>query len=83
MTNQPKFRFVGRATGADPTGYYHPRWDRAQRVSVLAANRGEATRKAFAMFGTHPRFGVSGFGDRRDTPGWSLIWDSIDEEATP
>lgn len=74
------YRFRGRATGQDPTGYYHPRWDRSTPVSVVANTREDATRKAFTLLGTHPRFGVAGFGDRRDTPGWALVWDSIDEE---
>lgn len=74
------FRFKGRATGSDPEGYYHPRWDQAQSLSVVASTRSEATRKALVMLGTHPRFGRSGFGDRRDTPGWAIRWASIDEE---
>ena len=75
------FRFKGRATGADPHGYYYPRWDLAQAVSVLAETKAEATSKALKMLGTHPQFGTSGFGDSRDTPGWAIIWDSCDEEA--
>lgn len=77
----PQYRFTGRATGKDPQGFFHPRWDQAQRVSILAATRNEATRKTLAMLGTHPRFGTSGFGDDRDTPGWVLTWDQIDEET--
>lgn len=77
----PIFRFVGRATGCDPHGYYHPRWGQARNISVLAGTKGEARDKAFAMLGVHPRFGVKGFGDARDTPGWTLVWDRIDEEA--
>lgn len=53
-TSKTVYRFKGRATGEDPTGYYHPRWDRAVPVSVLATTRAEATSKAFAMLGTHP-----------------------------
>lgn len=77
------FRFTGRATGSDPEGYYYPRWDRAQPVSVLAKTKAEALTKAKALLGTHPRFGRSGFGDRRDCWGWDLTWDSIDEVAEP
>lgn len=81
MSDEPRYRFKGRAVGQDPTGYFYPRWDLAQPISVLASTRQEATNKAFALLGTHPRFGVSGFGDRRDTPGWGLKWDRIEEEA--
>lgn len=82
MNDSPTFRFNGRAVGQDPTGYYYARWDRAEPISVLAKSRQEATNKAFAMLGTHPRFGTSGFGDGRDTPGWGLRWDSAEEVAT-
>lgn len=73
------YRFNGRATGSDPTGYFYPRWDLAQSVSILARSGEEAVEKAVNMLGTHNRFGVSGFGDRRDTPGWAIRWDSVDE----
>lgn len=76
------YRFKGMATGADPTGYYYPRWDLAQDISVVAATKAEATRKALTLLGAHPRFGVNGFGDRRDTPGWAIRWTSIEEEPT-
>lgn len=77
------YRFTGRATGKDPTGYYFPRWDQAQPISVLAETKAEANRKALALLGTHPRFGVSGFRDHRDVSGWALTWDSIDEASDP
>ena len=77
----PQFRFSGRATGSDPEGYYFPRWDWATPLSVVAATKSEATEKALTLLGMHPRFGRSGFGDRRDTPGWAIKWDSIDEEG--
>jgi hypothetical protein len=70
------FRFKGRATGSDPTGYYYPRWDRAQPISVLAETKAEATQKAFVMLGTHPRHGSW----RTPNSGWAIIWDSMDEE---
>jgi hypothetical protein len=75
------FRFTGRAAGCDPHGYYYPRWDKAQSISVLAKTGREATRKALDMLGTHPRFGVSGFGDARDAAGWAVVWDRVDEES--
>ena len=68
------YRFKGRATGADPTGYYHPRWDKAVPISVLAATQPDATRKALELLGTHARFGNHVYY------GWALIWDSIEEE---
>lgn len=71
MTDQkPVFRFVGRAVISDDTGYYFARWDRAQKISVLASNRLEANRKAFAMLGESNRRGWS----------WELRWDRVDEE---
>jgi len=82
MTEATTYRFKGRATGRDPEGYYYPRWDRAVPASVFAASKVEAARKALTLLGTHPRFGISGFGDRRDTPGWAIVWDSIDEEVS-
>jgi hypothetical protein len=80
---EPMYRFAGRATGSDPEGYYFRNWEKAQAVSVVARTKDEAWEKAIAMLGTHPRFGRKGFGDRRDTAGWAVIWDRIDEEATP
>ena len=74
MNGQPQFRFKGRATGSDPSGYYYPRWDHAQKVSVVATTKDEANNKAWAMLGRHPRH-----GSFRST-GWAIIWDKIDEE---
>ena len=74
---QPVYRFKGRATGRDPEGYYYVRWDRAKPLSVLANTRQEANEKAWKLLGEHPRFGSWRVGDGS---GWTLIWDSIDEE---
>jgi hypothetical protein len=71
------FRFKGRATGSDPTGYYYERWDRAMPISVLAETKTEASQKAFAMLGVHGRFGS--YGGKAGS-GWAVIWDSMDEE---
>lgn len=65
-----RFRFVGRACAVDNTGYYHPHWDLAQPVSVIAKNRGEAMAKAEAML-----------GPCRSGRTWHYRWDSIDEVA--
>lgn len=67
------FRFTGQAVGADPTGYTHPRWDQAYRITVFAATLDEATRKALLTLGEHPRWGT------RTSSGWDVRWDSIDE----
>lgn len=69
----PRFRFKGRATGKDPYGYYYPRWDKAQDISVLANTRDEATQKACEMLGDHPRFGNAQYW------GWVFRWDTVDE----
>lgn len=74
---QPAYRFKGRATGRDPEDYYYVRWDRATPLSVLANTRQEANEKAWKLLGTHPRFGS---WRRGDGSGWTLVWDSIDEE---
>lgn len=72
-----QYRFHGRATGADPTGYYNPLWDRAQPISIIAKTKQEVTTKAIEMLGTHPRFG------NRHYYGWAIKWDRIDEEPNP
>jgi len=66
--DDPVFRFTMRATPADTNGYYHPRWDTAQKLTVLAGTRKEASEKATAMLG-----GVrSGYK-------WIFDFDQIDE----
>lgn len=77
MSTETMFRFKGRATGNDPTGYYYPRWDRAKEISVVAHDRSEAFTKAFVMLGDHPRFG------NRTHYGWTIVWDSVDEVLVP
>lgn len=72
------YKFIGRATGVDPEGYYYPRWDRAQSISVLAATKEEATQKAVNMLGDHPRFSSW----RSGLSGWGIIWDSMEEVAS-
>ncbi len=39
---RPLYRYTGKAAPSDPEGYYHTRWDRATRVSVVAATSREA-----------------------------------------
>jgi len=76
--NEPaRYKFIGRATGVDPEGYYFPRWDRSQPVSVIASTKAEATNKALELLGTHPRFGSW----RTPNSGWGIKWDSIEEVA--
>lgn len=66
--SDPIFRFTMRAVPADTSGYYHPRWDTAQKLTVLAGTRKEASEKATAMLG-----GVrSGYK-------WIFGFDQIDE----
>lgn len=40
-----------RACAHDRTGYYHPRWDKATRVTVTAPTEQEALSKADAALG--------------------------------
>lgn len=58
------FRFRGRYIAWDE----HTRWDRATPVSVLAATKGEAQKKLWAMLGRCE----AGYH-------WRVYWDSIDE----
>lgn len=76
--SEPLFTFTGRATGSDPEGYYYPRWDRAQAISVIASTKAEATTKARAMLGIHPRFGIA----HRNISGWGIVWDTVSEVAS-
>ena len=79
MQPKPTYRFKIRATGLDPEGYYYANWEKAQSLSVLGHNKAEATTKALAMLGTHPRFGSW----RTPGSGWTFSWDAVDEEMEP
>lgn len=68
------FKFTGKATGQDPTGYVYVSWDNAQDIVVLADTRDEATEKAYAMLGRHPRW-ASG-----RSSGWLIRWSNIEEQ---
>ena len=48
------YLFQTRVIAADPTGYYHPRWDKALPVQVIAKTRAEAWGKAEAVMGRPP-----------------------------
>ena len=64
------FKFHLRATQKDLSGYYYTRWDRAQKVTVLAKTKQEAINKADAMLGKCPR--GRGWG-------WAFKTDLIEE----
>lgn len=66
--DDPVFRFTMRATPADTSGYYHPRWDTAQKLTVLAGTRRGASEKATAML-----------GEVRSGYQWIFAFDQIDE----
>lgn len=51
MTEQPIYEFTMRATEADPSGYYYPRWDLAREVIIRGSTKSEAVNKAAAMLG--------------------------------
>lgn len=74
------YHFKGRATGLDPEGYYVTDWDRAKNISVLAETKEQATEKAFVLLGDHPRYARRSTPYRNGFNGWTLIWDSIEEE---
>src|SRR5690606_11063350 len=63
------FKFNMRRIEKDPSGYYHPRWDRATPVSVIAENESEAFKKVWALSGETNRYGWV----------WTAIIDSIEE----
>ena len=46
-----KYKFSCRVVEGDKTGYYFPRWDRAQKVSVIAESQNEAMKKIGRMMG--------------------------------
>ena len=48
------YLFRTRVIAADPTGYYHPRWDKALPVQVIAKTQAEAWGKAAAVMGRPP-----------------------------
>jgi len=45
------FRFKMSAVPKDQTGYYYPKWDTAQPITVIAHNREEAAQKASVALG--------------------------------
>ena len=69
MSN-PTFRFHARVVEKDSSGYYYARWDKARKVSVLAHTKDEAIDKIDTMMGKN-----------RSGWHWSMIFDSIEEEA--
>lgn len=50
MSN-PVFEFDLRLTAQDPSGYYYPRWDIAEKITVRAATKQEAVNKAAKALG--------------------------------
>lgn len=69
MSN-PTFRFHAYVVEKNSSGYYHARWYKARKVSVLAHTKDEAIDKIETMMGKN-RYGWH----------WSMIFDSIEEEA--
>lgn len=55
VNSKAKFEFDIRATPKDPTGYYHPRWDNAYKISVIAEDKEQAKSIATAMLGKSSR----------------------------
>lgn len=66
--SSPKFEFQMRATARDPSGYYFPRWDLADKMTVTAATKSEAMKIAKEALGTARN-------------GWGLVFkfDSINQ----
>ena len=68
--SKPLFKFTMEAAQKDPSGYYVTRWDLAQKLTVIAANRDEAVQKAASALGKSDR----------NWP-WVFSFQSIDEIA--
>lgn len=49
--------FHFKVIDADPSGYYHPRWDRALPVTVHAPDSDTAYKRVFALMGDAPERG--------------------------
>lgn len=64
------FEFQIKATEKDPTGYYLPRWDQAERLTVKAKTKAEAEEKVKAVLGKT--------GKRRGWP-WVISVDAVKE----
>lgn len=55
-----EYEFDLRAVDCDREGYYFPRWDRAQKITVVATTKQAAINQAAAVLGDPPR-GKSGW----------------------
>ena len=51
------FKFIMKATQCDPSGYYYPRWDKSQNISVVAETKDAAEDVACDFLGPTPRSG--------------------------
>lgn len=71
MTNEPSFEFDIIAVGSDPSGYYYPRWDKAQKLTVIASTKSQAYKIAITVLGKEPR----GWD-------WTLKFDQIRQQVT-
>lgn len=66
--DEPIFEYDLRLTAQDPSGYYYPRWDLAEKITVRAATKQEAVNKAAKALGKA----------RRGWP-WTAVCDNIRE----
>lgn len=51
----PRYAYTYLYVDIDTSGYYHPRWDRATPIELVAATKDEALLKLWAAAGTAPR----------------------------
>ena len=65
------FTFNIRAVEKDPSGYYFPRWDLAEKLTIKAETKDEAFGKVKAVLGET--------GNRHDWP-WAITVDDIQEK---
>ncbi len=64
------FEFNMRAVEKDPTEYYFPRWDQAEKLTIIAETRAEAMKKAKSLLGDT--------GNKRGWP-WTITIDVVKE----
>lgn len=67
------YRFKGRATGQDPTGYAYANWASGQDIEIIADTREDANAKVPTILGKHPSWG------NWKQHGWVWRWSSIEE----
>ena len=53
--SEPLFEFKLRAVAKDPSGYYYPKWEEAEKITVTSENKDKAIKKAMVALGKTER----------------------------